>query len=67
MDKNMGTLDRSVRSSVAVIIAGLIATRRVTGGWALALGGLAFILGATSAVGFCPAYAPFGATTRSND
>ena len=57
--KNMGTVDRIIRILVAVVIAVLYFTKLIGGTLAIILGiiAIAFIL--TSAIGFCPMYAPF--------
>jgi hypothetical protein len=65
MKHNMGTADRLVRAFVAaplLIVLGFVL------GAGSALGMVAFVLMgimlATAAVGFCPAYLPFGISTR---
>ena len=64
MKKNMGTLDRSVRVIVAIVIAVLIVTKTLTGTLALVLGILGVIFLLTSTVGFCPLYVPFKFSTK---
>ena len=63
MKKNMGGIDRTVRPVVALVVAALILTGAVSGGLAVVLGVLAAVFLVTSAVGFCPLYAPFGLAT----
>ncbi len=63
MQKNMGTIDRSVRVLVAVVIAALIVMGQISGILAIVLGILAGVFVLTSAIGFCPLYAPFGLRT----
>lgn len=65
MTKNMGTADRVIRSLVAVGIAVLYFTGRISGTLAIVLGAFAVIFLLTSFVAWCPAYAPFGISTRS--
>jgi hypothetical protein len=63
MTLNMGRTDRSVRLAAALVLVVLILF--VTEGvlsWVL--GAVALILAATSLVGTCPAYLPFGLSTR---
>lgn len=63
MTKNMGTIDRSLRITVAIVIATLYLTK-VTGGvlgLTLIIVGAAFAL--TGFVGICPLYLPFGIST----
>ena len=64
MTKNMGTADRVIRGLVAVAIAGLYATGRIDGTLALVLGVVAGMLLISSLIGWCPAYAPLGISTR---
>lgn len=64
MTRNMGTLDRSVRTLLAVLVGLLIATGTLTGVAAIVLGVFAAVFLLTSFVGFCPLYAPFGWSTR---
>lgn len=66
--QNMGRLDRALRfgAGVTLILVGLLAL----GGWkgdaaGLAVVALALVPLATSITGFCPAYVPFGISTRS--
>jgi len=60
MKKNMGTLDRTIRVIVAVIIAVLYYTGVISGTLAIFLGIIALVFVLTSLVGICPAYLPFG-------
>ena len=63
--KNMGGFDRAFRGFVVAPVA--ISTALALGASsiaAIALLALAGIALATSAVGFCPAYVPFGIDTR---
>jgi hypothetical protein len=61
MTTNMGQIDRIVRAVVgaAVVIWGLMA-----GNW---LGVIGLVLLGTAAVGWCPAYLPFGISTRKTE
>ncbi len=64
MKPNMGPTDRYVRAAVAVlfvVIAAIVGFGSVGGIIALVV---AAILGATAAVGTCPAYLPFHIDTR---
>lgn len=63
MPRNMGGIDRIIRLIVALVVAGLIITGVVQGVLAIILGVLAAIFVLTSAIGFCPLYAPFGLRT----
>lgn len=64
MTKNMGALDRTVRTLVALLVGALIATGTLTGLLAVVLGVFAAVFLLTSFVGFCPLYAPFDWSTR---
>lgn len=65
MKKNMGAIDRGIRTFIAVAVAVLYATGQISGLAAGILGALAIIFVLTSTVGYCPLYAPFGWSTRS--
>jgi Protein of unknown function (DUF2892) len=63
MKKNMGTIDKTIRFIVAIVIAILYFTNIVTGtlGIVLLVLGAVFVL--TSFISFCPLYLPFGINT----
>lgn len=63
MKRNMGTLDRVLRIAAAVGVGILYFTGAIEGTAALVLGGLALAFAATSLIGVCPAYVPFGINT----
>ncbi|MCS6772503.1 MAG: DUF2892 domain-containing protein [Anaerolineae bacterium] len=63
MVKNMGTIDRVVRTVAAVVIAALIVTGTLQGTLAVVLGVVAVMFLLTSLVGVCPAYLPFRINT----
>ena len=63
MKKNMGGADRVIRIIVAVIIAGLYFTGKVTGTLGTVLLAVAGIFTLTALVGTCPLYLPFGIST----
>ncbi|HVN48979.1 MAG TPA: DUF2892 domain-containing protein [Bacteroidota bacterium] len=63
MEKNVGTLDRAIRVSVALVIAGLYFTGAISGTLALVLGIVAVVLIATSFLGRCPLYCPLKLST----
>jgi hypothetical protein len=66
MKKNMGSTDKIIRITVAVIVAVLYFTNTISGTLALVLGAFAVILLITSFVSFCPMYLPFGVSTKKN-
>ena len=67
MKKNMGSADRIIRIIIAVIIAALYVTGKVTGTLGIVLIVIAAIFVLTSFVSFCPLYAPFGIKTCKVD
>ena len=64
MKKNLGVIDRGIRTIVAFVLAILIVTGELTGTAATILGILAAVLLLTSAVSLCPLYLPFKFSTR---
>lgn len=62
--KNMGTPDRIIRLLAAMAIAAAYALGFIGGTMAIVLGIIAAILVLTSLVAICPAYLPFGLSTR---
>ncbi len=66
MKKNMGVVDRIIRTILAVVVIVLFATKQITGVAAIILGILAIIFLLTSAVGLCPLYLPFKISTKKS-
>lgn len=64
MTKNMGGLDRGIRTLIAVAIAVLYFTGQIGGIVALVLGIVAVAFLVTSFIGSCPGYLPFKFSTR---
>jgi hypothetical protein len=64
LNKNMGTLDRTIRLVLAAAVAILYFTGNLSGLAAIILGILAIAFVVTSFIGFCPLYMPFGINTR---
>lgn len=64
MTKNMGAADRGIRILIALVIAALYFTGRISGTLAIVLGIVAVAFFLTSLVGWCPSYLPFGLSTR---
>jgi hypothetical protein len=64
MIKNMGTADRTIRILAALVVALLYFTGNIGGTLALVLGVVAVAFVLTSLIGWCPAYLPFGLSTR---
>jgi hypothetical protein len=63
MKKNMGTVDRMLRTIIAIAIAELWYTNRISGTLAIILGIAAVAFLITSLVSWCPAYMPLGMST----
>ena len=64
MQKNMGTVDRAVRTLAAVAVGVLYYTGKISGTLAILLGAFAVIFLLTSLIGWCPLYKPLGLSTR---
>lgn len=64
MTKNMGTADRAIRILIALAIAVLYFTHKISGTLAIVLEIVAIAFIVTSLVGWCPSYVPFGLSTR---
>lgn len=55
----MGTLDRLLRTLIAVFIGILYLLDVLTGTWAIIVGTIAIVFLLTSFIGTCPLYLPF--------
>jgi mannose/fructose/N-acetylgalactosamine-specific phosphotransferase system component IID len=66
MQKNMGTIDKTLRLIVAVIAIALAATGMVTGTLAIIAYAVAAVFILTSFVSFCPLYRVLGLRTCAN-
>ena len=66
MKNNMSSMDRIIRTVVAVIIGVLIFTNAVSGTFAIILGIVAVILLVTALIGFCPLYSLFKFSTKKS-
>lgn len=64
MKKNMGTIDRVVRTLLAIVVLVLYLTGKISGSVAIILGIFAVIFVLTSAISFCPLYLPLKISTR---
>lgn len=67
MKSNMGITDKVIRIIVALIVIGLYAFNIIGGALAIVLLILSGIFIATSFVGFCPLYLPFGFSTKHKE
>jgi hypothetical protein len=64
MKKNMGSIDRTIRIVVAVVLLVLYVGGIITGVWGIAGLILAGVFILTSLVSTCPLYLPFGIRTN---
>ncbi|HUI30307.1 MAG TPA: DUF2892 domain-containing protein [Candidatus Acidoferrales bacterium] len=64
MKKNMGSVDRTIRVIIALLIGILYLAGQINGILALILGIVAVIFLLTSIVSFCPLYVPFKLSTK---
>lgn len=64
MKKNMGMIDRLIRTVLALVVVVLYVAKQITGTAAIILGILAVVFLLTSFLGFCPLYVPFKISTR---
>ena len=63
MKKNIGTIDKTIRILVAVVIAVLFFTNVISGRLGIVLLLLAVVFVIVSLISFCPLYLPFGINT----
>jgi len=61
--QNMGTLDRTARAVLGIVLGAIAGFGGVAMPWTAVLGVVAVLLLGTATVGFCPAYLPFGLRT----
>ena len=66
MKQNMGTIDRVIRTSLALVVAILYFTGQLSGLAAIVLGIFAIVFLLTSLVGVCPLYTVLGIKTTKN-
>lgn len=64
MKKNMGGVDRVIRTLIAIGVAALYFTGRIGGPLAIVLGIVAVVFLLTSFMGHCPGYVPLKLSTR---
>lgn len=64
MKKNMGTIDRAIRTLLAIMVLVLYGLKLISGTAAIILGIFAVVFLLTSLVGFCPLYVPLKISTR---
>lgn len=64
MKKNMGNADRLIRTAIALGVAALYFTGRISGRLAIVLGIFAVVFLVTSFVARCPGYLVLGVSTH---
>ena len=67
MKRNMGTIDKTIRILVAVVVVVLYFTHVISGVLAIILLALSAIFVVTSLISFCPLYLPLGLSTRNKE
>ncbi len=67
MKKNMGSIDRILRTIIGLVFIVLYVSETVTGGWGIVLLAVAVIFIGTSLMSRCPLYLPFGCSTSKED
>jgi hypothetical protein len=65
MTKNMGSVDRTLRLLFVAAIGAAYLLGFLSGTASLVLGVVSAVFSLTSLVGTCPAYLPFGISTRN--
>ena len=60
MKKNMGVVDRTIRTVLSLAVGYLLVTGKLGGILGILLGVFAVIFLVTSAIGFCPLYTALG-------
>ena len=63
MKKNIGNADRIIRLAAAIAVGVLFGLNVISGTVAIVLGVVAVAFLATSLIGWCPMYRPFGLST----
>jgi hypothetical protein len=66
MKNNMSSMDRIIRTVIAVIFGILIFAKLVTGTLAIILGVVAVIFLVTALIGFCPLYSLLKLSTKKS-
>ena len=67
MKKNMGAADRTIRILLAIILGYLVITGQMRGTLGITAGIVTIAFIVTSVIGWCPAYVPFGFTTKKTE
>lgn len=67
MNRNIGTIDRLIRAVFSFVVAGLYMCGYIDGVIAAILGTIAFVMLATSTIGYSPLYILFNINTHRRD
>ena len=67
MKKNMGNMDKIIRTIIAAVVLALYYLEVINGLTAIVFGVLSIIFILTSFISFCPLYLPFGISTRKKE
>ncbi|MBT4036137.1 MAG: DUF2892 domain-containing protein [Candidatus Marinimicrobia bacterium] len=67
MPTNMGSIDRAIRATLAVLIGVLYFMDQISGTAAIVLGAVAVIFLLTSFMSFCPLYWPLKLSTAKKE
>lgn len=62
---NMGTIDRGIRLSAALLLGGAVITGQFSGVWFWIMTILAVVFLVTATIRVCPLYLPLGISTKS--
>lgn len=63
MKKNMGSIDKIIRMLIAILLVVLYLAKVFPGPWDFVALAVALVMVATSVIGICPLYLPFGIDT----
>ena len=66
LNKNMGVVDRSIRTIIAIAIIAALLLGKITGVLAIILAVVTVIFLLTSTISFCPLYVLFGISTKKD-
>lgn len=67
MKKNMGLVDRIIRTVLALVVIVLYLTNQISGPLAIILGIITVVFLLTSLFGVCPLYIPFKISTKKKE
>ena len=62
---NMGTIDRGIRISVALVLGGVLVSGQFTGVWFWIMTVMAIVFALTASIRVCPLYIPLKLNTKT--